>query len=82
MIKIMLDIPNTLDILKWVSENLKWVIIGAGFLAVVIIVLDIIKFTKFTRQLIYNMFHEKLFWILMFAGLITLFWLLNKYSII
>lgn len=82
MAMILLDIPNTLDILKWASDNFQWVVISIGILVVIIIVLNIIKFTKFTRNLVYNILHERLFFILLFIGLILLAIVLNKYEII
>lgn len=79
---ILLDIPNTFDILKWASDNFQWVVIGVGIIAVIIIVMTIIKFTKFTRNLIHNILHERLFIILLAIGLILLAVVLNKYEII
>lgn len=79
---IYLEIPNTFDLLKWASENFQWVIIAAGIIAVIIIVMTIIKFTKFTRNLVHNILHERLFFILLAIGLIALFVVLNKYEII
>ena len=79
---ILLNIPNTFDLLKWASDNFQWVIIGAGILAVIIIVMTIIKFTKFTRHLVHNILHERIFFILFFIGLILLAIVLNKYEII
>ena len=79
---ILLDIPNTFDLLKWASDNFQWVVIGAGIIAVIIIVMTIIKFTKFTRNLVHNILHERLFFILLFVGLVLLAIVLNKYEII
>ena len=79
---ILLDIPNTFDLLKWASDNFQWVVIGAGIIAVIIIVMTIIKFTKFTRNLVHNILHERLFFILLFIGLVLLAIVLNKYEII
>jgi len=82
MTMILLDIPNTFDLLKWASDNFQWVVIGAGIIAVIIIVMTIIKFTKFTRNLVHNILHERLFFILLFVGLVLLAIVLNKYEII
>jgi DMSO/TMAO reductase YedYZ heme-binding membrane subunit len=79
---ILLDIPNTFDLLKWASDNFQWVVIGAGIIAVIIIVMTIIKLTKFTRNLVHNILHERLFFILLFIGLVLLAIVLNKYEII
>lgn len=82
MIMILLDIPSTFDIWKWVSENFPTVVIIVGVFAVILIVLTIMKFTRFTRNLIYNIFHEKFFFILLAIGLTLLAILLARYNVI